>query len=169
MATRPTDGHPNTDRDHGDSCTRRALLARSSLGLGALALAQLDLPAAAPPRPTVGDATGAPHFAPRAQRVIYLFQSGGPSQLETFDYKPELVRRNGEDLPDSIRRGQRLTGMSGNQARLPLAGPQFAFHRHGSNGTWVSELLPHTARIIDKLCVVRSMHTHAINHDPAIT
>ncbi|MCB9871133.1 MAG: DUF1501 domain-containing protein [Planctomycetes bacterium] len=169
MATRPTDGHPNTDRDHGDSCTRRALLARSSLGLGALALAQLDLPAAAPPRPTVGDATGAPHFAPRAQRVIYLFQSGGPSQLETFDYKPELVRRNGEDLPDSIRRGQRLTGMSGNQARLPLAGPQFVFHRHGSNGTWVSELLPHTARIIDKLCVVRSMHTHAINHDPAIT
>ena len=96
-------------------------------------------------------------------------QSGGPSQLDLFDHKPLLQERNGQELPDSIRQGQRLTGMSGNQSSLPLAGAQFDFKQHGSNGLWVSELLPHTARIVDKLCVVRSMHTEAINHDPAIT
>ena len=95
--------------------------------------------------------------------------AGGPSQLETFDYKPMLTERNGEELPDSVRHGQRLTGMSGNQASLPLAGSQFEFGQHGGNGAWVSDLLPHTAKIVDDLCIVRSMFTEAINHDPAIT
>jgi hypothetical protein len=109
------------------------------------------------------------HHAAKAKRIVYLFQSGGPSQLETFDYKPLLNERNGEQLPDSVRQGQRLTGMSGNQTSLPLAGAQFNFEQHGENGAWVSELLPHTAKIVDKLCIVRSMYTEAINHDPAIT
>jgi uncharacterized protein (DUF1501 family) len=95
--------------------------------------------------------------------------SGGPSQLETFDYKPLLNERNGEQLPDSVRRGQRLTGMSGNQASLPMAGSAFKFAQHGKSGIWMSELLPHTAKVADDLCVVRSMFTEAINHDPAIT
>ena len=111
----------------------------------------------------------APHFAPRAKRIIYLFQSGGPSQLDLFDHKPALQDRNGQELPDSIRQGQRLTGMSGNQASLPMAGAQFKFERHGECGMWVSELLPRTAAIVDDLCFVRSMQTEAINHDPAIT
>ena len=109
------------------------------------------------------------HVPPKAKRVIYLFMAGGPSQMETFDYKPVLNQRNGEQLPDSVRQGQRLTGMSGNQASLPLAGSQFGFSRHGANGTWVSDLLPHTAKVVDDLCIVRSMYTEAINHDPAIT
>jgi hypothetical protein len=113
--------------------------------------------------------SGCPHFVPKAKRVIYLFMAGGPSQLETFDYKPLLNQRNGEDLPDSVRMGQRLTGMSGNQAILPLAGSIYGFQRHGRSGAWVSELLPHTAKIVDDLCIVRSMYTEAINHDPAIT
>jgi hypothetical protein len=95
--------------------------------------------------------------------------AGGPSQIETFDYKPVLVQRNGEQLPDSVRQGQRLTGMSGNQSSLPLAGSQFGFAQHGRHGTWVSDLLPQTAKIVDELCIVRSMFTDAINHDPAIT
>jgi hypothetical protein len=95
--------------------------------------------------------------------------AGGPSQMETFDYKPLLNTRNGEQLPDSVRKGQRLTGMSGNQSSLPLAGSRFGFSRHGAAGTWVCDLLPHTAKVVDDLCIVRSMHTDAINHDPAIT
>ncbi|MCH2111282.1 MAG: DUF1501 domain-containing protein [Planctomycetes bacterium] len=109
------------------------------------------------------------HFPAKAKRVIYLFQSGGPSQMETFDYKPMLQERHGEQLPDSVRNGQRLTGMSGFQASLPLVGSQFSFSQYGENGTWVSELLPHTARHVDELCMIKSMHTEAINHDPAIT
>jgi len=117
-----------------------------------------------------GDETGPlPHFAPRARRVVYLFQSGAPAQQDLFDYKPLLNEKNGEELPAEVRRGQRLTGMSGNQATLPLAGSQFAFARHGKSGRWISELLPHTAGIVDELCFVRSMYTEAINHDPAIT
>ena len=146
--------------------TRRRFLADSAGGLGALALASMT--------PALGDglpvlASRTPHFAPRAKRVISLFQSGGPSQLDLFDDKPLLRDRNGEELPESIRQGQRLTGMSGNQSTLPLAGSKFEFQRHGECGMWVSELLPHTARIVDQLCFVRSMHTDAINHDPAIT
>ena len=147
--------------------TRRRFLAGTMGGIGGMALASLApnlAEASALPGLPIG-----PHFAPQARRIIYLVQSGGPSQLDLFDHKPLLQERNGEELPDSIRQGQRLTGMSGNQSTLPLAGAQFKFQRHGESGMWVSELLPHTAGIVDKLCFVRSMHTDAINHDPAIT
>ncbi len=150
--------------------SRRQFLNRFGLGLGGLALADLLGPTSVR---AAGDfdhgILGAPHGLPRAKRVIYLFMSGGPSQLETWDYKPLLNERHGQELPDSVRRGQRLTGMSGNQASLPLAGSAFKFAQHGKSGTWASELLPHTARVIDDLCVVRSYFTEAINHDPAIT
>jgi hypothetical protein len=141
--------------------TRRELLGRVGHGLGGIALGHLLGAASAPAR--------AADLPARAKRVIYLFMSGGPSQLETFDYKPLLSERNGQELPDSVRKGQRLTGMSGNQSTLPLAGSLFRFERRGQLGAWVSELLPHTARIVDRLTIVRSMHTEAINHDPAIT
>jgi hypothetical protein len=156
---------------------RREFLGRFGLGLGGVALAGLLNRSATAGGPAAdlpdcrgwGGALAAPHLPPRAKRVIYLFMSGGPSQLDLFDHKPLLVKRNGQDLPDSVRRGQRLTGMSGNQAALPLAGSAFAFARHGHSGAWVSELLPHTAKMVDDLCFVRSMHTEHINHDPAIT
>lgn len=110
-----------------------------------------------------------PHFEPRAKRIIWLFQSGGPSQIDLFDPKPHLREHHGEELPASIRMGQRLTAMSGNQSTLPLAGSPFEFSSHGESGQQFSDLLPHTAAIADKLCIVRSLHTQAINHDPAIT
>ncbi len=134
--------------------TRRQLLASSTAGLAAFH----HLNAAAPY-----------HHEPKAKRVIYLFQSGGPSQLETFDYKPKLKDIYKSELPASIRNGQRLTGMSGQQASFPVVPSKFEFQQHGKNGTWVSDLLPHTAKIIDQLTVVRSLHTEAINHDPAVT
>ncbi|MEE3001560.1 MAG: DUF1501 domain-containing protein [Planctomycetota bacterium] len=112
---------------------------------------------------------GAPHFAPRAKRIIYLFMSGAPSQFETFDYKPGLKDYFDVDLPESIQKGQRLTTMTSGQDRFPMVGSKYAFSQHGANGTWISELLPHTAGVVDDLCIVRSMHTDAINHDPAIT
>src|SRR5687767_13626607 len=151
--------------------SRRAVLNRFGMGLGGMALANLidPLHAAAPPGQDRGALGRQFHVPPRAKRVIYLFMAGGPSQMETFDYKPVLNQRNGEQLPDSVRQGQRLTGMSGNQSSLPLAGSRFGFAQHGAAGAWVSNLLPHTARVIDELCVVRSMSTDAINHDPAIT
>jgi hypothetical protein len=154
--------------------TRREFFGRFGLGLGGVALAQLlphALTAAAAPAGTSPFRGGLPrpHVAPRAKRIIYLFMAGGPSQLELFDHKPLLNRRNGEELPESVRMGQRLTGMSGNQARLPLAGSMFSFARHGAAGAWMSELLPWTARMVDELCFVHSMHTPHINHDPAIT
>ena len=153
--------------------SRRTFLNQFGLGLGGIAFA--DLMGA---RVRAGvDAKSrldrgllsSPHLTGRAKRVIYLFMSGGPSQLETFDYKPVLNQRHGQELPDSVRMGQRLTGMSGNQASLPLAGSIFKFAQHGQAGAWMSELLPHTARKVDDLCIVRSMFTEAINHDPAIT
>lgn len=110
-----------------------------------------------------------PHFAPRAKRIIYLFMSGGPSQHDLFDYKPLLNKMNGEDLPESIRGGQRLTGMSANQARLPLAGSVFHFAQYGESRAWISELMPWTAKMVDELSFIRSMQTDHINHDPAIT
>ena len=109
------------------------------------------------------------HFAPKAKRIIYLFQSGGPSQQELFDYKPMLREMNGQELPAEVRQGQRLTGMSVNQSSLPLAGSLFDFQQHGESGTWLSELLPHHAKIVDDICLIKSLHTEAINHDPAIT
>ncbi|MRR10829.1 DUF1501 domain-containing protein, partial [bacterium] len=154
--------------------SRRHFLHRFGMGLGGIALAHLlgnHQAAGQGPDSIPGsdERRLRPHFAPRAKRVIYLFMAGGPSQLETFDYKPLLNQRNGEDLPASVRMGQRLTGMSGNQATLPLAGSLFKFKQHGQSGAWVSELLPHTAAIVDELAIVRSMYTEAINHDPAIT
>ena len=112
---------------------------------------------------------GEPHFAPKAKRIIYLFMSGAPSQLDLLDYKPVLNQRNGEQLPDSVRGTQRLTGMSGNQSSIPLVGSPFKFTQHGQAGAWFSDQLPHTAAIADDLCVVNSMYTEAINHGPGVT
>lgn len=153
--------------------SRRAFLNRFGMGLGGMALANLIKPVSLFGSGTSdgerGVLNGQLHHGAKAKRIIYLFMAGGPSQLETFDYKPLLNQRNGEQLPDSVRMGQRLTGMSGNQSSLPLAGSIYKFDQHGRNGTWVSELLPHTAKVVDDLCIVRSMFTEAINHDPAIT
>ncbi|HWN93613.1 MAG TPA: DUF1501 domain-containing protein [Methylomirabilota bacterium] len=152
---------------------RRDFFGRFALGMGGMALGSLlnrDLigaqPAAVNPFKGILDQ---PHIAPKARRIIYLFMSGGPSQHDLFDYKPMLNEKNGEDLPESVRMGQRLTGMSGHQARLPLAGSLFKFAQHGQSGAWVSELMPQTAKMADELCFIRSMHTEHINHDPAIT
>lgn len=149
---------------HGMS--RREMLARFGMGIGGIALGQLLNPLGAW---SAGGALGAPHIAPRAKRIIYLFMSGGPSQMDMLDYKPMLNRLNGQELPDSVRQGQRLTGMSANQASLPLAGSVFDFSQHGQSGAWFSELLPHTAGIADELCILKTLYTEAINHDPAIT
>jgi hypothetical protein len=155
---------------------RRVFLGRAGLGVGTLALGSLlarDQARGNFPPPTAGEGKGGgtvpPHFPPKARRVIYLFQSGAPSQLDLFDYKPELRQRRGLDLPDSIRRGQRITTMTSGQKRLPVAPSIFPFAQHGRSGAWLSELLPHTAAVADDLCIVRSMQTEAINHDPAIT
>lgn len=112
---------------------------------------------------------GAPHFAPRAKRVIFLFQSGAPSQMDLFDDKPQLRDLNGQNLPDSVRQGQRITGMTSGQTSYPLAGSLFKFARCGEGGASLSELLPYTAKIVDKISLVRTLHTEAINHDPATT
>jgi hypothetical protein len=146
---------------------RREFLSRFGMGLGSLALADL-LPAHASGPAMDRGILGQPHFPPRAKRVIYLFMSGGPSQVDLLDYKPLLNQRHGEQLPDSVRGGQRLTGMSGNQSSIPLVGSPFQFKQHGRCGAWFSELLPHTASIADDLCVVRSMFTEAINHGPGV-
>ncbi len=153
--------------------SRRRFLNQFAGGLGGLALADLAgstlraAPAAADaPR---GGILGAPHGSPAAKRIIYLFQSGGPSQMDLFDHKPLLNQLHGTELPDSVRAGQRLTAMSGNQASLPLAGSPFPFHRHGESGAWMSDLLPHTAGVADELCIIPSMYTEAINHGPGVT
>ena len=150
--------------------TRRHFLGTSALGLGGIALGSMFGAARAEdPRVASAGILESPHFAPKAKRIIYLFQAGGPSQFETFDPKPLLREQHGQPLPDSVRQGQRLTGMSGNQSILPLAGSFTGFKRFGACGAPVSDLLPHTAGIVDDLCIVRSMFTEAINHDPAIT
>ncbi len=151
---------------------RRQFLRSAGFGIGAAALATLlgeDAVSAGPDASVHGGLAGLPHFRPRARRVIYLFQSGAPSQMDLFDYKPRLADLRGTELPASIRMNQRLTAMTATQESFPVAPSMFAFARHGKCGAWVSELLPHTARIVDELCFVRSMHTEAINHDPAIT
>jgi hypothetical protein len=141
---------------------------REFLGLvGLAALAQLQGRVATAAEPS--NSVALPHIAPRAKRIIYLFQSGAPSQLDLFDYKPQLEKWHNTDLPDSIRQGQRLTGMTATQDRFPIAASKFRFDRHGASGAWVSELLPETAQIVDELCFVRTLHTEAINHDPAVT
>jgi hypothetical protein len=153
--------------------TRRHFFKRGAVGLGTAALATLmpDRLLGAPESATIatGGLPGLPHFAPKAKRAIYLFMNGGPSQMDLFDYKPRMNEFFDRDLPDSVRRGQRLTTMSSGQARFPIAPSKFRFARHGRHGAWVSELLPWTARMVDDLCVIRTMHTEAINHDPAVT
>ncbi len=151
--------------------TRRHFFNRTARGIGAMALASL-LPRTlfgAAEKKTVGGLQGFPDFAPKAKRIIYLFQSGAPSQMDLFDYKPLLNKLHGEQLPEEVRGTQRLTGMSAQQSSIPLAGSVFKFDQHGQAGTWFSELLPHTASVADDLCVIRSMYTEAINHDPAVT
>ena len=152
---------------------RRDFLTKTSLGLGALALSGLINPLTAAPKLTkeaaFNGALGNLHFNPKVKRVIYLFQSGGPSHMELFDYKPALQKMQGTEIPESVLRGQRLTGMSSGQASLPLVGSKFGFKQYGESGSWVSELMPHTAKIVDELCFIKSMHTNAINHDPAVT
>jgi len=151
--------------------TRRHFFSRSASGLGVAALATLleqDLGAAGAAKVS-GGLPGLPHFAPKAKRVIYLFQSGGPSQIELYEHKPRLAEFRGAELPDSIRMGQRLTGMTATQSSFPVAAPIFKFAQHGQSGAWLSELLPHLARTVDKITFVKSMHTEAINHDPAVT
>ncbi|MDA0204712.1 MAG: DUF1501 domain-containing protein [Acidobacteria bacterium] len=152
--------------------TRRHFFSRSTLGLGTAALASLigeDLGAAPKGSEEIGGLQGLPHFAGKAKRVIYLFQSGGPAQLDLFDYKPLLAKHQGSELPDSIRGAQRLTGMTAAQTSFPVAASRFEFKQHGRSGQRISELLPHTAKIADDISVIRSLHTEAINHDPAIT
>jgi hypothetical protein len=145
------------------SISRRDLLGQMATGLGGIALSGL----------LAGESdaveTARPHFPPKVKRVISLFQSGAPSQLDLFDYKPELANLRATELPDSIRQGQRLTGMTSRQTSFPVAPSRFRFAQHGQCGAWVSELLPHTAKIVDDLCFIKSLHTEAINHDPAIT
>ena len=158
---------------------RRHFLTRTSLGLGAMALGALaggcNPASALEPTLSMGEEAGEgllnslPHFLPKAKRVVYLFMSGGPSQMDLFDYKPNLGNMHGQDLPDSVRQGQRLTGMSAGQSAIPVAASIFNFQQYGQSGAWVSELMPHTAEIADDLCFIKSMHTEAINHDPAIT
>jgi len=148
--------------------TRRHFFGRTSTGVGIAALASLlsgDLRAEG----TTGALPGLPHFPPKAKRVIYLFQSGAPSQMDLFDYKPRLADYRGSELPDSVRMGQRLTGMTATQSSFPVAPSLFKFRQYGASGAWVSELLPRTAQVVDQLCFIKSMHTEAINHDPAVT
>src|SRR6187399_1736959 len=153
--------------------TRSQLFGLTAKGIGVGALASLmgiDAVAAgaADRDPRTGGLIGLPHFAPKAKRVIFLHQSGGPSQLETFDYKPMLDKYQGTQIPDSVRMGQRVAQTMG-QSSLPVARSKYAFSQHGQAGTWVSELLPHTAKIADDITVIKTMNTDAINHDPAIT
>lgn len=156
--------------EHGLNHNRRKFLGKLSLGIGSLALGSLlipDLFNQKSPEEEFFDAL--PHFAPKAKRVIYLFQNGAPSQLESFDYKPLLNKQMGQELPESIRMGQRLTGMTSGQSSFPLVGSYYAFQQYGEARAWISDLFPHTAKIVDDICIIKSMHTEAINHDPALT
>jgi hypothetical protein len=155
----------NPIRERELMLTRRQLFGRAATGIGTVALGTL----LAPEAKAAKGLPGFPNFAPKAKRVIYLHQSGAPSQMDLFDYKPTLGARFGEDLPDSIRQGQRLTGMTSGQKRFPVAPSVYKFAQYGKGGIWLSELLPHTAKIADDICVVKSLFTEAINHDPAIT
>ncbi len=156
--------------EHGLNLNRRRFLTQLGMGLGGVALGSLLIP------DIFGSATeeemlvtGLPHFAPKAKRIIYLFQNGAPSQLDLFDYKPMLQQMFGQELPASIRNGQRLTGMTADQAKFPLAGTKFKFNQYGETRAWMSELLPYTSKVVDDICFIKTMHTEAINHDPALT
>ncbi|MCB1085900.1 MAG: DUF1501 domain-containing protein [Verrucomicrobiae bacterium] len=145
------------------------MISRMGLGTGGLFLSQMLAGESATGTETGGALEGLPHFAPRAKRVIHLFMSGGPSHLDTFDYKPFLEKHQGEELPDSYRKNGRLPGMAGTQAVCELKGSLYPFAQHGQSGAWVSGALPHLAKVADDLCVIRSMQTDSVNHDPAIT
>src|SRR6187402_3985363 len=141
--------------EHSLNLNRRRFLSKLSLGIGSVALGSLLIP------DLFGDKTdaelaitGLPHFAPKAKRIIYLFQNGAPSQLDLFDYKPMLQKMQGQDLPASVRMGQRLTGMTANQAKFPMAGTIFKFDQYGQARAWISELLPNTAKVVDDLCII---------------
>ncbi len=153
--------------EHFQALTRRHFFGQMGLGLGTAALASLL------PQQALQAATGGlpdlPHFAPKAKRAIYLFAAGAPSQIDLYDYKPKLEAMYDQDLPESVRNGQRLTTMTSGQTRFPLAPSKFQFSQHGQNGTWISELLPHTAKMVDDIAIIKTVHTEAINHDPAIT
>jgi hypothetical protein len=156
--------------EHSLNLNRRKFLSKLSLGIGSIALGSLLIPDLFSGKSEEDMmVTGLPQFAPKAKRIIYLFQNGAPSQLDLFDYKPKLQEMFGQDLPASIRQGQRLTGMTADQKKFPLAGSAFKFNQYGEAGAWMSELLPHTAKVVDDLCIIRSMYTEAINHDPALT
>jgi hypothetical protein len=156
--------------EHRLNINRRHFLGKLSAGIGSAALGSLLIPDLfSSTEETLPGHNGLAHFAPRAKRIIYLHQNGAPSQLESFDYKPLLTKMAGQDLPESIRNGQRLTGMTSGQTRFPLVGSYFKFQQYGKNGTWVSELFPNMAGIIDEFCIIKTMHTEAINHDPALT
>ena len=157
--------------------TRRQFFGKSALGLGAAAFASL-LPNALgaalegqPEQKRTGGLPDLPHFAPKAKRAIYLFMSGAPSQMDLFDYKPKMPEWFDKDLPESVRMGQRLTTMTSRQARFPIAPTIYKFDKHdnGGDGVWLSELLPHTATMVKDLAIIKTLHTDAINHDPAIT
>ena len=156
---------------------RRCFFSQSSLSMGPIALAAMGASSiskpsfgAPVPKGTVHPPLdGLPHFAPKAKSIIYLHMNGGPSQIDTWDYKPTLADQYDKDLPESIRKGQRITTMTSGQARLPVAPSKFKFEQHGQCGRWVSELFPHTAGVVDELAVIKTVHTNAINHDPACT
>lgn len=152
---------------------RRHFFSRLSTGIGAAALGSLLNPSLLSGNEGEGSigsmALGKPHFTPKAKRVIYLFMAGGPSQMDLLDYKPTLAKLHGQELPSSVRMGQRITGMTSNQSAFPVVNTKFKFAQHGKSGTWVSELLPHISTIVDDIAVVKTVNTEAINHDPAIT
>ncbi|MEX2215521.1 MAG: DUF1501 domain-containing protein [Phycisphaeraceae bacterium] len=152
--------------------TRRAFLKGSTLGLGAIALGSLQagtLQAKEHPRTGIDGLPDLPHFAPKAKRIIYLFQSGGPSQMDLFDYKPNLATHFGKEIPKSIYPDERKTTMTSGQNSFPIAPSTMKFARHGKSGIWLGETLPHLAQVIDEVCMIKSMYTEAINHDPAAT
>jgi hypothetical protein len=157
--------------DPVERMTRRRFFRLSTAGAGSIALSTLLWREAlgSPAASSGGGAPGVPHFAPKAKRLIYLFMNGGVSQMDTFDYKPKLEELFDKDLPPSVIGGQRLTTMTSGQSRFPIAPSIFKFRRHGQSGAWVSELLPHLARVVDHISFVKSVHTEAINHDPAVT
>ena len=155
--------------EHSLNMNRRKFLSQVGMGIGGVVLGSLLIPDLFSSSKEEMLLTGLPHFAPKAKRIIYLFQNGAPSQLDLFDYKPMLQQMHGEELPASIRMGQRLTGMTANQQKFPLAGSVFKFDQYGQSRAWISELLPHTSKVVDDMCIVKTMFTEAINHDPALT
>ena len=152
--------------------SRRNFLRKSSLGFGSIALSSMLSPSLGVAKnfssPNIFSTNGLPHFIPKAKRVIYLFQSGGPSQIETYDYKPLLEKWHGSEIPQSLKETQRNSGMVEGQSSYPLVKSIFNFKQYGQSGAWVSELFPHTAEIVDELCIIKSMKTDAINHEPAV-